>query len=186
MNTLPYSKVIFGMFVLLICFTVGMSPAHAYGGRYDIPVEADGVMLMDDLIARIRLDDDVTKAQRVNRFFNQILLRHSYGSPRTPQEVVMSGFGNQQEIAIAKFFALEAAGIASHRMSVARARHRELNDTLYVLLVYPGESSEPLVLDTMTRQMQWLSDRRGLLVIDTMSRRELDPVLNTGQERPRW
>lgn len=173
--------------IIAVIGIVAAGTVHASSWRYELPIESDGVMLMDDLIYRVRLDDDITKAKRVNRFFNQILVSREIGhAVQSPEELVQAGRGSQLDIAVAKLFALEAAGIPAHRMSVTRVRHHDLDGMHVLLLVYPGSSSEPIVLDTLTREIQWLSDRPGLFVVDMMSHQDVSSILNQSRQRLAW
>lgn len=141
---------------------------------YEIHYQVSPVDLMNKLIAEGVNQKDSMKLKMVTRFFNMVPVRSDktvWGQEdywAMPEEMLMAGYGDDEDFAIAKYVALQRMGFPRHLLSLAVV-HNSLADASYVaLLVYPGESSEPIVLDYVNYKIQTLDRRPELSLIKTL------------------
>ena len=118
------------------------------------------------------LPDD-QKARRVNRFFHRHLRYETdirlWGKEdywATPLETLGQGRGDCEDWAIAKYFSLRLLGIDDRhlRLIYARARSRigQDSEAHMVLGYYPDPAGEPLILDSLIREVLPASRRDDL------------------------
>lgn len=147
--------------------------AHAQDD-YEIHYELSPVDMMNDLIAQGVRQKDSMKLKMVTRFFNMVPVRSDetvWGQVdywAMPEELLLAGYGDDEDFAIAKYVALQRMGFPKHLLSLAVV-HNSLAEASYVaLLVYSGESSEPIVLDYVNYKIQTLDRRPELTLIKTL------------------
>jgi predicted transglutaminase-like cysteine proteinase len=163
------------MLVLTLLVIGSALEAYAWAGdRYSRHPEEPTLQNLQTLIMRSRIEDDTTKILLVNRFFNQVpyatdsAVWNEDERWTTPEELLAVGAGDLEDIATAKLLTLKAMGFPSHRMELAVVNHQPSGESYTVLLAYPDDSTQPLVLDYMYRQVAWLEHRSDLMVIMTV------------------
>jgi len=119
--------------------------------------------------------DEEDKLEDLNDFFNfyirfdddrRIWQQDDYWA--TPIETIGRGLGDCEDIAIAKYFALAAAGVpvAKLRLVYVRATIQSFNGPAQqahmVLAYYPTPNGEPLILDNLDTRIRPASQRSDL------------------------
>jgi len=85
----------------------------------------------------------------------------------TPAEFVASNGGDCEDYAIAKYFALRAAGVpaAQLRLIYVRALSSQRIENHMVLAFYPAAGADPLILDNLDGRMRPASERPDLVPV---------------------
>lgn len=130
---------------------------------------------LDDMIGAATRQEEVQRLQRVNDFFNAAIRFESdqsiWGEEdywATPLETIGMGRGDCEDIAIAKYFALKAAGVAVAKMRLVYVRAtiddrgRAVQQAHMVLAYYATPDAEPLILDNLVRRIRPANERRDL------------------------
>lgn len=134
---------------------------------------------LDSVIASARLSaGDLGRIEAINDFFNQRILfeddRDIWGEDdywATPLETLAVGRGDCEDIAIAKYYALKAAGIAVSRMRLVYVRatvtgpRGPTSQAHMVVAYYETPTAEPLILDNLDTRIRPASERDDLLPI---------------------
>lgn len=118
---------------------------------------------------------ELKKLEAVNVFFNLFQyytdLAH-WGTPdywATPLEFVVSGGGDCEDFAVAKYFTLLALGVPDEKLLLEyvkiKQNSREFNQAHMVLLYYPQPTAVPLVLDSFNKELLLADKRSDLLPI---------------------
>jgi len=122
-------------------------------------------------IMRSQYNDDLTKLEKVNRFFNKIPFINDinhWGVEdywATPTEFLASDGGDCEDFAIAKYFSLISLGIAESQLALTYVKALRLNMAHMVLTYYPAPDMEPLVLDNLVDAIEPSSKRTDLLPV---------------------
>ncbi len=136
----------------------------------------ESVRALTDLVAQLSAQDDETRLQQINQFFNRrVTFRDDidvwgqidYWS--TPIEMFGRGAGDCEDYAIAKYFSLIAAGVAPARLRLVYVK-ASLNgpggssqQAHMVLAYYPATgSSDPSILDNLVGEIRPASRRPDL------------------------
>lgn len=106
--------------------------------------------------------------ERVNQFFNAIPFmedeahwgRSDYWA--TPIELMVSGAGDCEDFAIAKYFTLRQLGIPAERLRITYVRALRPRQAHMVLAYYEHPDDEPAVLDNLDPQIRPASERDDL------------------------
>lgn len=112
--------------------------------------------------------DELQKLEKVNSFFNLLEFRsdQSHWGERdywaTPLEFIVSGAGDCEDFSIAKYFTLRELGVPDEKMMITYVKAIELNQAHMVLTYYETPTSEPLVLDNLTGDIQPATKRTDL------------------------
>ena len=137
--------------------------AEVYGYR------AQGRLLdWQELVDAYRNEDEATKLEAVNHFFNQVRYRSdaSHWGQRdywaTPVELLASNGGDCEDYSIAKYFTLREMGVSAERMRITYVKALELNIAHMVLAYYATPDAEPLVLDNLIDDIKPASRRKDL------------------------
>jgi len=103
---------------------------------------------------------DVEKLEQVNRFFNRIpnvedqTLWGQRDYWATPVELLVRNGGDCEDFALAKYFTLKAAGVASDKLRITYARawlpRQGRMESHMVLSYYLTPDADPLILDNLT------------------------------------
>jgi predicted transglutaminase-like cysteine proteinase len=130
---------------------------------------------LDSTIAAASGQEDPQRLQRINDFFNNAIRFEDdlsiWGEEdywATPLETIGMGRGDCEDIAIAKYFALKAAGVpvAKMRLVYVRAtindRGRPVQQAHMVLAYYATPDAQPLILDNLERRIRPAVERRDL------------------------
>lgn len=157
--------------------------------KYQRPVEADAdaAVLIEDLIYQIRAADDETKIRWVNSFFSQLRILPENSTTAdvkqwaTPEQLMMAGGGNSKDFALAKFFVLEESGFPTEQLQIVHTSNGGLSGEHYVLLAYPNNDIEALVMDNLIRNPMSLSERTDLFVRSTIPHKEIKKKLHTSR-----
>jgi predicted transglutaminase-like cysteine proteinase len=123
------------------------------------------------LLQQGRGQDDETRLQAVNQFFNRHVLFRTdveiYGVAdhwASPLETLGLGQGDCEDYAIAKYFSLVAMGIpvAKLRLVYVRAQIGSSTQAHMVLAYYAEPLAEPLILDNLIGELRPASRRPDL------------------------
>ncbi len=115
--------------------------------------------------------DDLTKLEKVNRFFNKIPFLNDithWGLEdywATPTEFLASNGGDCEEFAIAKYFTLIGLGVAEKQLTLTYVKALRLNQTHLVLTYTPTPGTEPLILDNLIEIIEPASKRTDLFPV---------------------
>jgi predicted transglutaminase-like cysteine proteinase len=122
-------------------------------------------------LMRAQYNDDLTKLEKVNRFFNKIPFLNDITHWKqedywaTPIEFLASNGGDCEEFAIAKYFTLIGLGVAEKQLTLTYVKALSLNQTHLVLTYYPAPGMEPLVLDNLVEAIEPSSKRTDLVPV---------------------
>lgn len=135
----------------------------------------DGKARIDEwqaLLERLPELDEPAQLEAVNRFFNaslrfrddiEIWQQNDYWA--TPVEALRKGAADCEDFAIAKYFTLREAGVASEKLRITYVKALRLNQAHMVLTYYASPSAEPLVLDNLINDIRPASQRKDLLPV---------------------
>jgi len=122
-------------------------------------------------LMRAQYSDDLTKLEKVNRFFNKIPFLNDITHWKvedywaTPIEFLASDGGDCEDFAIAKYFTLIGLGVAENQLTLTYVKALSLDQTHLVLTYYPAPGMEPLVLDNLVETIEPSSKRTDLLPV---------------------
>lgn len=153
------------------------------------PVEIRAMVALEEVITRVRLYSPEDKVRTINAFLNQIPYvtdMAMWGVEdrwSMPYEFLATGAGDSEDFAIAKFYALWASGIAADQMSLAVSLHPLMDEEHVVLLVNLPGSEKPLVLDSLTYDLEYLDDRPELLLVRTLESQLFLPRMKSNRDQ---
>jgi predicted transglutaminase-like cysteine proteinase len=138
------------------------------------PLAVDGAMQLRDLIRSSAGQAEVARLSTMNDFFNRRILfvddldlwgQLDYWA--SPLETLGRGRGDCEDYAIAKYFALQAAGVPVHKMRLVYVRATVAGQVIphLVLAYYATPASDPLVLDNLTPELRSASQRPDLVPV---------------------
>lgn len=138
-------------------------------------------------LMRLQDDDDLTKLNKTNKFFNKIKYiddnihwgKDDYWA--TPTEFLASGGGDCEDFAIAKYFTLIVLGIAEQQLTLTYVTELRLNIPHMVLTYYPAPNLEPLILDNLIDTIKPSSQRTDLLPVYSFNSSDLWAAKARGQ-----
>lgn len=130
------------------------------------------IVLWDNMIESIKNEKIVKKLKKVNDFFNNF----RYVSDKTlwkrtdywasPYEFIGKGAGDCEDYAIAKYFALRAAGVSDKKLKITYVKIKQSNkkyeEAHMVLNYYHKPNSTPIVLDNVIKKLKLASKRDDL------------------------
>jgi predicted transglutaminase-like cysteine proteinase len=139
------------------------------------PGARERLLAWQELLRTGRTDDDRTKIERVNRFFNRLRFiddaihwqKADYWA--TPVEFLASDGGDCEDFAIAKYFTLLDLGIDEHKLTLTYVKALKLNQAHMVLTYYPSPRAEPLILDNLVEAVLPSSERTDLLPVYSLN-----------------
>ncbi len=159
------------------------------------------------MLQAIQTAPDAERLKKVNEFFNrQVRFGEDadvWGQPdywATPMESIGKGAGDCEDFAIAKYFSLKEAGVASEKLRLIYVRVKSgSSDSApavahMVLAYYPQPDAEPVVLDNLVGDIRPASRRPDLLpvfsfnsegVFAGISGKDTAPAAGTGR-LSRW
>ena len=132
------------------------------------PMAEARVRLWQKIILDTDSQDDLTKLQQVNRFFNgarfvnDMVAWQQKDYWATPLEFIIRDAGDCEDFSVAKYFTLEKMGIEPEKMRLTFVRADTLNKAHMVLSYYPQPGAEPLILDNIELQILPASKRQDL------------------------
>ncbi|SUD41133.1 cysteine protease LapG [Ectopseudomonas mendocina] len=124
------------------------------------------------LLERLPALDEPAQLEAVNRFFNaslrfrddiEIWRQNDYWA--TPVEALRKGAGDCEDFAIAKYFTLREAGVASEKLRITYVKALRLNQAHMVLTYYATPDAMPLVLDNLINVIRPANERSDLLPV---------------------
>ncbi len=129
------------------------------------------LMAWEDLIDENAGRTELEKIRLVNDFFNRMEFvddtihwgKKDYWA--TPLEFLSTGGGDCEDFSIAKYFTLEAMGVAEERLNLTYVKALKFNVHHMVLTYYSTPGTEPLILDNLVREIKPASQRTDLLPI---------------------
>jgi predicted transglutaminase-like cysteine proteinase len=141
--------------------------------RYGALGSADGrLQAWGQLLQNTGKQSEQQKLDTVNRFFNQQLAFKDdlvvWGQVdywATPVEALVKGAGDCEDFALAKYFSLRELGVPAERLRITYVKSLKLNQAHMVLSYYINDSSDPLVLDSLTNDIVPATQRRDLLPV---------------------
>lgn len=124
------------------------------------------------LLATQKQVSELEQLKVVNLFFNKqmhyvedIDLWHQVDYWETPIEGLWKGAGDCEDYAIAKYFSLRHLGVASDKLRITYVKALRQNRAHMVLTYYSTPDAMPLVLDSLTDEIQPASQRTDLLPV---------------------
>jgi predicted transglutaminase-like cysteine proteinase len=134
---------------------------------------------LDELINEARSSaSDRDRLERINDFFNRRILFEDdesiwgeYDYWATPLETLATGRGDCEDIAIAKYYTLKAAGVAVAQMRLVYVRatiegpRGPQSQAHMVVAWYESPAGEPLILDNLDTRIRPAGERRDLLPV---------------------
>lgn len=139
-------------------------------------VAASAHALVDVILQMSRQDDD-TRLQSVNQFFNRRLLFRedvdTWGQIdywASPLEFLERGQGDCEDYAIGKYFSLVASGVPAARLRLVYVKaifggQASVQQAHMVLAYYPSAGAEPLILDNLIGDIRTASKRPDLIPV---------------------
>jgi predicted transglutaminase-like cysteine proteinase len=128
------------------------------------------------------------KLTLVNDFFNQLEfvddLTH-WGKDdywATPQEMLVSGGGDCEDFATAKYFTLRQLDVANEKLRLIYVKSLSLNQPHMVLGYYPEPTADPLILDNLVKKILFASERTDLLPVYSFNAQGLWVIKEQGSE----
>lgn len=135
------------------------------------PEAVAGVRALQAAIAAVQAQPEPVRLQALNRFFNErIVFAEDIDTTgqidqwASPLETLGRGAGDCEDFAIAKYFALIAAGVPTAKLRMVYVR-ADLGGSVrahMVLAYYPQPAAEPLILDNLEPDIRPASARRDL------------------------
>jgi len=138
------------------------------------PRATQGVVQLQPLLGSLAQREDLARLEAMNRFFNDRIVFtddeivwHEADHWASPLETLQQGRGDCEDFAIAKYFALLAAGVPATRLRLVYVR-LQVGDaggpTLahMVLAYYAQPQAEPLILDNLIGEIRPASRRPDL------------------------
>ena len=112
--------------------------------------------------------EDFLLLEDTNKAFNKTIYRKdqtNFGVEdywATPKEIKEKGFGDCEDIAIAKYFHLVELGVKEDSLGITYVTSSRLNDAHMILAYYPSNNESPLILDSLHSTISTSSYRREL------------------------
>ncbi|MFN7097075.1 MAG: transglutaminase-like cysteine peptidase [Gammaproteobacteria bacterium] len=126
------------------------------------------VLVWQDLINHNKKGTDLEKIRLVTDFFNAVPYHtdqevwHVANYWANPLEFLGKYAGDCEDYAIAKYLTLKAMGVSPDKMRIVYVVSKKLNAPHMILAYYETNHAEPLILDNMTPQILYASDRPDL------------------------
>lgn len=167
------------VWTLALCAVIAMSPSRADDATaIDRTIRLAGQRFDADANQRMQAWRELLSStpglpvqqqlERVNQFFNAIPFvsdqehwgRSDYWA--TPVELLISGGGDCEDFAIAKYFTLRQLGISAEHLRITYVRALRPRQAHMVLAYYDNPDDEPLILDNLEPQIRPASERTDL------------------------
>jgi len=128
------------------------------------------------------IDDDFTKLNAVNDYFNEykfltdykIYKKNDYWATR--KEFMFKGSGDCEDFVIAKYFTLLETGIDESKLSLLHNIRK--NDYHLVLAYQEDQFSDVLILDNIVQKIIPLTNRNDILVLYTLKTIDLNETID--------
>lgn len=156
----------------LLCLGSATSGAGNATSALAEAIAANRLQAWEQLFEQTPSESDAQRLERINRFVNGSVLfgedsdiwgQNDYWA--SPQETLMRGRGDCEDIAIAKYFALLRLGMNDDKLRLTFVKDLNSRRAHMVLAYYPDEGAEPLILDNLRPQILPASQRPDLLPV---------------------
>lgn len=146
--------------------------AARHGGQSVMLAQA-----LTDTVHQMTRQDDETRLQSINQFFNRRLLFRedieSWGQIdywASPLEFLEKGQGDCEDYAIGKYFSLIASGVAPTRLRLVYVKaifggQASVQQAHMVLAYYPSSGADPLILDNLIGDIRPAAKRPDLIPV---------------------
>jgi predicted transglutaminase-like cysteine proteinase len=146
--------------------------AARHGGQSAMLAQA-----LTEVIHQMSRQDDETRLQSVNQFFNRRLLFRedieTWGQIdywASPLEFLEKGQGDCEDYAIGKYFSLIASGVAPTRLRLVYVKaifggQASVQQAHMVLAYYPSSGADPLILDNLIGDIRPAAKRPDLIPV---------------------
>lgn len=126
----------------------------------------------------------------INEFFNRIVHQQvddkeeiEYDYWQSPIETLVKGSGDCEDFVMAKYVSLRLLGIPAEQLLISLIHYPEYNDTHAVLLFFPKEEEDPLVLDNVVFQHLGYMKSHLLTLSHRMIKHNIKPILGFNEEK---
>lgn len=132
---------------------------------------------LTDVIGQMARQDDESRLQTVNQFFNRRLLFRedieTWGQIdfwASPLEFLERGQGDCEDYAIGKYFSLIASGVPATKLRMVYVKaifggQASVQQAHMVLAYYPSSGADPLILDNLIGDIRPASKRPDLIPV---------------------
>lgn len=128
------------------------------------------------------VDDDFTKLNAVNDYFNEYKFRSDQQVYKkvdywaTRKEFMFKGSGDCEDFVIAKYFTLLETGIDENKLSLL---HNIRKNEYHLVLAYQEDQfSDVLILDNIEKNIKPLTSRNDILVLYTLKTINLNEAVD--------
>ncbi len=128
------------------------------------------------------VDDDFTKLNAVNDYFNEYKFRSDQEVYKkvdywaTRKEFMFKGSGDCEDFVIAKYFTLLETGIDENKLSLL---HNIRKNEYHLVLAYQEDQfSDVLILDNIEKKIMPLTSRNDILVLYTLKTIDLNEAID--------
>ena len=128
------------------------------------------------------VDDDFTKLNAVNDYFNEYKFRsdqqvyNKIDYWATRKEFMFKGSGDCEDFVIAKYFTLLETGIDENKLSLL---HNIRKNEYHLVLAYQEDQfSDVLILDNIEKNIKPLTSRNDILVLYTLKTIDLNEAVD--------
>jgi len=147
----------------------------------------------DKVIHKSKKVSSLKKLKYINSFFNKIRYKTDIKHWRkndywaTPMEFVGTLRGDCEDYAIAKYFALQKAGVSTKKLRIAYVKYRRNRRSGYdenhmVLLYVDRPNAVPIVLDNINKKLQLATKRYDLKLVYSFNALGLWKSKNRGRQ----
>lgn len=156
----------------LLCLGSATSGAGNATSALAEAIAANRLQAWEQLFEQTQGESDMQRLERINRFVNGSVLfgedsdiwgQNDYWA--SPQETLVRGRGDCEDIAIAKYFALLRLGMNDDKLRLTFVKDLNSRRAHMVLAYYADEGAEPLILDNLRPQILPASQRSDLLPV---------------------
>lgn len=173
---LGWTLAVLGLFVVPAALAWEVERLLQLAGRQGAQTVALAQALTD-MIHQMTRQDDETRLQSINQFFNRRLLFRedieTWGQIdywASPLEFLEKGQGDCEDYAIGKYFSLIASGVPQTRLRLVYVKaifggQATVQQAHMVLAYYPNSGADPLILDNLIGDIRPASKRPDLIPV---------------------
>jgi predicted transglutaminase-like cysteine proteinase len=126
----------------------------------------------------------------INEYFNKTVSQEvddrdekEYDYWQSPIETLVKGSGDCEDFAMAKYVSLRLLGIPAEQLLIGLVHYPEYNDTHAVLLFFPKDDIDPLVLDNVVYQHLGYMNSHILTLSHRMIKHNITPIIGFNEEK---
>lgn len=167
---------------LLICYAltwqisfashiISLQSLQKIAGDQPSKKEKERIYALIGLISTQKNQSIASKLQSTNAFFNHLRYQadEKYQGVadgwQSPLHFLQNGQGDSQDFSFAKYFTLQALDIPAKSLRLMYVKSIDLNQVHMVLAYYPNVNGLPFILDNLTNDIVFASERTDLLPI---------------------